>query len=81
MDVRRDPPHAYNHLLTHRRQGTVVADVCSHREPNVTLALVYLAALPYVGSIMERVSTLTIGGFPPGLTNTTDIVLNSPHQS
>ncbi|KZT03132.1 alpha/beta-hydrolase [Laetiporus sulphureus 93-53] len=55
---------------------TVAADVCAHLEPNPIVGIIYMAALPYVGTIMQRVGTPTVLGFLPGLMNTTDVALN-----
>jgi len=55
---------------------TVATDVCAHLPPNTLGGLVYLAALPYVGAIMERVGTPIVLGLLPGLMNTTDVALN-----
>ncbi|CCL99489.1 uncharacterized protein FIBRA_01507 [Fibroporia radiculosa] len=55
--------------------GTVASDIMQHLGANTVAGIVYLAALPYVGPIMERVGTPIVLGLLPGLMSTTDVAL------
>ncbi|EED80710.1 predicted protein [Postia placenta Mad-698-R] len=55
---------------------TIAVDICQYLNPNPIAGVVYLAALPYVGPVMQRVGTPIVLGLLPGLMNTTDVALN-----
>lgn len=57
--------------------ATVVCDIADHLPKDTLAGVVYLAALPYIGTIMGRVGTSTVLGFLPGLFNTDDVNLSS----
>ncbi|THH06384.1 hypothetical protein EW145_g4122 [Phellinidium pouzarii] len=47
--------------------GTVAADIATHLPEDTISGIVYLAALPYIGPVMQRVGKPTVLGFLPGL--------------
>jgi len=53
--------------------ASIAADICAHINPNPLLGIVYLAALPVVGPVLERVATPRALSILPGLFNNTDV--------
>ncbi|THH11695.1 hypothetical protein EW146_g7950 [Bondarzewia mesenterica] len=56
--------------------ATVVCDIVSHLPSDTLGGVIYLGALPYIGSIMGRIGTEVILGFQPGLVTNDDVSLS-----
>jgi len=53
--------------------ASIAADICAHVTPNPLLGIVYLAALPVVGPVLERVATPRALSLLPALFGNTDV--------
>ncbi|KAK0461548.1 Alpha/Beta hydrolase protein [Armillaria novae-zelandiae] len=57
--------------------GTIVCDIAAHLPKDTLAGVVYLATLPFIGPIMDRVGTPLVLSFLPGLFNTDDVNLSA----
>ncbi|KAK0190064.1 Alpha/Beta hydrolase protein [Armillaria mellea] len=57
--------------------GIIVCDIAAHLPKETLAGVVYLAALPFIGPIMNRVVTPLVLGFLPDLFRTDDVNLNA----
>lgn len=53
--------------------GTVACDVAAHLPKGYLSGIVYIAALPFIGPIMQRVGTPVVLGFLPGMFGENDV--------
>ncbi|PBK70559.1 alpha/beta-hydrolase [Armillaria solidipes] len=56
---------------------TIVCDIAAHLPKDTLAGVVYLAALPFIGPIMDRVVSPLVLGFIPSLFKTDDVNLNA----
>ncbi|KAK0492033.1 alpha/beta-hydrolase [Armillaria luteobubalina] len=57
--------------------GIIVCDIAAHLPKDTLAGVVYLAALPFIGPIMDRVVSPLVLGFLPDLFRTDDVNLNA----